>query len=927
MAAFGLNDEVIKQFGLNDEEVGQGAVTKPAIPGGQAALVTKGHSALAAKTSYTPQNPQFDQAPSMSEDMAPGMNMGTRTVQNYSDRQMQAAKQGVNIDAGGDIDTARANFSITEEGRNARIANEIKQTKGPNTPIRYGENSLSGDVEWYDKDAKQWKTVGNSLGGKAVNAIPATTEAIGGIGGAFLPAPGISSVLGAAGGRALGVAIKNSIGLSLGDNVKEDPLKASDPFEEGLVSAASTAVGNTLLAGVPGTIRMAVRGKDVVNPAQARSIIDSYNANSKYVDQINASMKGVTDKRMEPNIAGIASIPDAAGQVNANAVNLNNNRKLLLNTTPALAQREVTRRVNNENVVELYWTNEIQNPSAVPNLTQENWQSRVKQAYDDYKDVQLGPYQKQADQAVQQAEQAAQAQPQMGQLNKTKMGQIVRKVIQKASDESKDQETAAWANYQDLAGYVPDKIESSLKVPVTKEIETSISALKGLKKQALLDSQKSQADRYTLNLKDPASEEDSALLGDFGIKSEDGTMDLAVLDRTIKDLRKEASGAAKGQVAPDISDANRNRILKNLVNARNKFLAKQEPEVSTALAEAEAETARHHSEFDRSFVGNFLVKDDNYGGMRIADPKLLDQIMRNEDKVGAKQLADLVNGVPAAKKAIVDYANAYYQKGFTKLLKNGDRILDARKHQLFVEKVLPTIKPFLDKADLAEFRTLGGIAKNAVRQQERWDSAQDAWKTTDQGKLGQKLTNETFVNSFFQPAKSAATVNYAFIKNKLGNDALEKTRAGIMAELVSRSRDPVSQRLSLGKLSTEVFKVQDRMKLYFGKETVDRINNLVKVAQADNIDQIGKATLSGNTPLSEASKVVLGPLSAENRKIQFLKNLRLKNTAARLEAALYDPKELPRLIEEIEGRRIKTAIKSGISVGASASTNDYGFND
>lgn len=884
-----LNNDLIKwDAPLNDEEGIQWeqALTQP-VPNTPNEL---GNSPAAYKPRYAPTS----EAPTMEYSPA---SQPTEPYRNYSDQQLGAANQGVNIDANAGVSTYRANFAAKQEKRDAIVTQSIKDKYGPNTIVRSGVDSLSGDVEWYDPDAKQWKTAGNSAGGNIPNALPAIGEAMGGIGGAFLPAPAVSSAVGAGVGRGFGQFIKNQMGQAMGveDDVRDQPSATS----EGLKSGGINLGVNTVFSGLPAAWRLLVKGKDIVDAPTAEAILAGYRKNSTMVDEINAALANSTDKKFTLSTARQAAIPDpVSGNIDPAAANLAARESLLLGS-PAMADRERERRLANESVLELYWQNEVENPHAFSNITQENWQAKLKQVFDSYKEGQLGPYQKAAEEAVTAAEQQAKQQPKIGQMNTAQSGQLIRGKILEASQASKDKETGAWANYETEAKYNPNGTGSNLKVPVTGEIMGTIRGLDEITKKALLDSQKGQASRYILNL-------------DPGVPFKDQTMDLAMLDRTIKDLRKEGSNALRGQVAGDISDANRNRLLSNLVDARTKFMEKQTPELQTALAEAEAETVRHHTEFDRSFAGQFLVHDSAHE-LHVADANILNQIMKNKDIQGAQQLATLVNGEPGAKKAIVDYVHAYYNKMYTKLQPDGSRILDPKGHTRFVEEVLPYVRPFMDAADAAQIRQYGGLAKAVVRAQKKWGMAVDAWKETDSGKLGARLSTETLVQQFFDPRKSFAVTNYNFIKKRLGEEGLEKTRAGIMSELTNKARNPQTGRVDVNKLSGVVMQIKDRLGLYFGKETAENIDKYIRAAQASQRQfEVSAPSPTGATVFSEGSKAVLGPLSAENRKITFLKNLRVRSEAARLEKALYDPDELPRLIKEIESRRTNTAVKSAM---------------
>lgn len=898
--AFGLNDELLQQFGMDDEAVGQSSVTKPPVKPGV------GQVANAAR--YVPKQPQYTDAYVPSEDM-PGLMTGmgpTRPVQNYTDQQMAGAEQGVNIDAPAPISTVRGALARTQKVAQERIAQEIQRKFGPDTPVRLGADSKTGNVEYYDKDAAQWKMVPDSPGAKAINAIPATGEALGAIGGSYLPGPpGVMTALGAGAGRTLGQGIKNLIGRDSAD----DPRDNQPALNAGLQSTAINLGLNAITGGIPTAYRLAVKGKDVVNAAEADSILASYNANKKYVDELEAA----TGQKYPANIGRVAAIPDKNGQTNPAAHTLVANEPLLLNY-PELAKREVDRRANRENVIELYWSNQTKNPEAYANINQQNWQASVKQYYDAFKDGTLGPYQEAAEQAVL-AAQKANENSTVGALDAGSMGELVRDTVLKAFEASKAQKSAAWAAYETAAGYVPGQVASDLKVPLDAKLASTMNVLEDLKQKGLLKSQASQAERYTPQI----PEGETSTVVDAGGKpfklSEGGTVDLAMVDRTIKDLNAEANQAAKGTVEGGMSTANRNLLLKNLKEARAEFLA-DKPEVANALAKAEAETARHSQEFKESFLGTFLVRDNAYGDMRLAAPDLLDKIMKNRDLDGARQLAELTNGEPGAKKAILDYVDAYYNTKFTKKV-NGTLQYDMGKHEQFKREVLPSLEPFLTPAEYAKVGEIGGLARQVIIEKKKWQTAQKAWSAMDEGRLGSKLSSESLVNSFFDPNKSDK--NFRFIRTYLGDEAVETTKAGIMSAITQKARDPVTGLVNVDKLAGIITPVRDRFEEYFGKEKMAALDTLIKTAQEERVGTATKPILSGDTFLSRVAKPILGPLSAENRKITFLKDLRTKNIAYKVEAAMYDPNELSRLAKEIRSRRPDAEYKARINAALTLS--------
>jgi hypothetical protein len=847
----------------------------------------------------------------------------------YSPQQLSAAQQGVNVDANAGVSTARANFAATQEQRDQFVANQLKAKYG-NVPIRTGKDSLSGDVEWFNKKANgghgQWQAAGDSFGGQAVNAIPAATEIAGGVAGSFIPGANvIGDAVGAGLGRAAGQEIKNKIGEHIfGDTGLDRP----NPGNEGLVSTAGAAAGGLALSGIPAGFRMAFKGADVAaNPRVIGSILSSYDKNISMVNEINAALEkaGATTTDTEGNtlplrlnmsVPRVAMIRDAQGRTNVAAVNMADEEPIVQAHKDLGAKFNATQE-NNTQAIEDYWQNEINAPFAYQNINNQNWQENLARIYQNVKDGQIGPAQQAVEAAEAKARQTAGNLPNVGDLPLVKGGQLVRQANMDYYQTLADDETAKWGDYQTKAKYRADGVSSPIRVPITEDMMAIQRAFSKLSMNGLTDAQRARGGRYLVNLTP-------------GVNFSDQTVDLAMLDRQIKELREEARNSLAGNVTDGMSSHNRNMLLSGLTDMRDQFMSLPEnAEMQSALDTAEAATVRKHNELDRGFMADFLAKNDN-GGYRLADPYVLHQIFKDSiggfpNKGAADQLATIVRGSPEAKQAILDYSHALYNANYTKegLDDSGNvfRTFDPKGHAAFNRDIMPVLDSFLDPAERAQIRQYGGLAKAVVKAHTNLKAAEDAWSQSDSGKLGSRLSTETFVNQFFDRNKSFADKNLAFIRNKLdgigtGNtDAMDRVRAGIISEFNNRIRDPGTGLIDPKKLGRVFTQNQDRFTRYFGSDFADNVSRVSKLMRAQNQGTNTVEQYNGKTWLSHNVRyLVLGPLSPENRKLTIMEGWRTRSYASRLEQAMYDPSALRRLANQQAIVRPFMA-KAGVAAG------------
>lgn len=945
-----------RKSGFSDQEIAQ-------------ELMGRMNPQQAASVAPNPQVP-FQQAPVQAyQPVKPTGNyggvavgpFGAGTMPNaYSPGQLQAAQQGVNVDANADVGTARANFQATQEKRDAIVAQEIKTKYGPNTPTRSGPDGL----EWYNAKADggrgQWQSAGDSFGGAAVNAIPATGEAIGSTVGGLLPWETIGMAGGDAAGRFTGDLLKNAVGTAMYPQDVKDFPSLKQMGEDAAEHGAMALAGGAAVAGIPAGFRMAFRGQDILKtPGAIRSVLQDYWSNLPKVQQMNAALVAAGKNPLKMSVFRIASMTDNPTDIqNSYALNAVDKEQVLAARSDSAAARLQSNSQYNQHAVEDYYLSQNHDPYNYNNLTQQNWQANLRRIWQNYKDGMLGPAQQDADNAVQQAIAAAKQNPSFGQLDTNKLSQIVQNALVNKMKASKALKDNDWASYESLAGYTPNKVASSIKVPLTPEYEATRQKFINLSKSGMLPQQRAQGARYITRV--PGDEEEAqpdlspleqALRNmESGTNDDTKTVDLAMLDRTIKDLRLEYRRNANNTVTDDMSDENRNSLLGTLVNMRQQWMDQPEnAEINAALHKAEASTATHAQTFKQGFAADFLNRDTS-GHIGVADPTLLHTFLTSgrrgvPDIEGARQLATLVNGDPQAHSAILDYAHALYNEDYTDILgedagKNaGDRILSPTKHTLWNEQVMPTLDPFLSADERKQFRQLGGLSKGVAIAKAKLQKAQETWNNLDSGKIGQRLQNETFVNNFFDKNKSFADQNLGFIKYRLdgigtGNtNALDTTRAGIVQAMGDKVR--TNGILDPNKLFNVYTPLRDRFQAYFGKQytaAMDRILPTLKALQ-NNPRWNSKSTFTA-APYEGQSKLgywvrygLLGPLSSDNRKLTIMENLRSQSYYSRMERAMYDPNELTKLANDIDrfgfrANRARLGGAIGTAVGIARSPTD-----
>lgn len=856
--------------------------------------------------------------------------VGIRQSQRYTPQQLEAAKMGVNIDAGSDVSTWRANFAATAKAHDSAVAQVIQQKFGPDTPIRMGADSKSGDVEYYDKDRGQWVQSKKSLGGQLVDAIPGATEAAASAGGAAL-----GSVAGPAGtvigggvaagiGRGAGVAFKNKLGDFIGATKDGAPVNDTIDFRdkpnawsEGAESAGINLAGGALISGAPAGLRMMFRGKDIATANAAESVLRSYYQNRGLVDQVDQALAG-SGRKLEMSVPRIAGIQGADGRVNPDAAAMVA-QEPMINRFGDIGNREQVRTLNNQGVMELYWQHKVDNPYNMENVTASNWQASVHNTLDNVKNQSLGPYQAQAEKALADAQAAAQKAGTP--LSQEEQAAVVRKVVVKASAASETQKDGAYAAYETEGKYLPGG-GSEIRVPMGPDMENHVARMQHMAENLPLAAQRAQASRYIP--KGPETDVGLAQVDDISpldqsLKAEaapPNTMDLATLDRTIKDMRKENLPTATD---PGISKANAKSLLAAAVKTRDAFMAQPEnASLQAALAKAEAEQVRHGQEFKESFLADF-TRQKGYSP-ELSDAGLVDHILTNKNLKGAQELGNLVRGDPDANAAIMDYGYAYYIKHHAKLVR-GVATVDENGHARFMRDVFPSLEPMLTEAQANQIKELGGFAKAVVDTKTAYKNAQLRWMSSDAGLVNRRLGSQTFVNYFFNPNKDLADRAFPIVQS-LGDDTVKTARAGITRTLLARSRDPGTGMVSPDKLYGVFANLKDRYSKWFGAGFTNDVDTGLKLIRQINADPGALPDYTGKTALSEAMRYFVTPISKEGNILTRFAKIRQGAYAHRLEAAMYDPQQLHNLIHEIRTfRPTRAAVGAGVGVLADEDRN------
>src|SRR6185503_3790739 len=266
-----------------------------------------------------------------------------------------------------------------------------------------------------------------------VNAIPATTEAIGSTAGGLVPWETVGMAGGAAAGRLTGDLLKNAVGTALYPQDVKDFPSLAQMSKDALSQGAMTLTGGLAMSAVPAGFRMAFRGQDILkNPAAIRSVLQSYWTNLPKVQQMNAALTAAGKDPLNMSVFRIASMSDSPTEAqNSVALNAVDKEQVLAARSEDASARLQQKQQYNQHAVEDYWMTQQKDPYNYNNITQQNWQSNLNRIFQNFKDRMLGPAQQDADNAVQQAMQAAQQSKSPGQLPLSTMGQTVRDAIVK----------------------------------------------------------------------------------------------------------------------------------------------------------------------------------------------------------------------------------------------------------------------------------------------------------------------------------------------------------------------------------------------------------------------------------------------------------------------------------------------------------------
>lgn len=606
-----------------------------------------------------PQPQNFPSPPFGSVAAIPGQ-MGA--LDPYSPTQRSAAAQGVDVDTGADIDRKLLGLA-PNKAFEASFAQDLLG-KRYGTKIQVRTDGPSGELEFLHPKTKRWTVIDERSFSKADLADlygPGRTAA-GGV---------VGSIVGIKGGPA-GIAMGAGTGAFLGElwRLMEGKKKGVHNMSYQDMTQAALGTGGEEAAYSYGADKILHLGQLAKRFFSPRPIAQ---------DEAAAILKEI-EESIPQDVEGLSltvpqqlNRPDLQGELDA-----------AIGGEGAMIRAEQQRDDRNKLALDRYIQTTL-TPDEVANRTTGAGIQGVSSARSDAVAARVGREQAGQEQLVR---------DRIGQLpiyDEGTAGDQARKIVAQERERLDAAAGEAWGKYETAIGLDRANGTSALRITPSAELTAVTNILSREQKGALFDFQARQTGAAIPKL--------------------DGPMDLADLDRALKAVRARIRDQKNGLISSDISTYDLERIAGALANERAAFLKSANPDALAALEAAEA-ASRLKGDFDRSVLGNFLVKEGN--GYRMTNYKVFRDIFLARDVQAATELASLASKDPAQKKAMQDAIWALYRREATE---NG--LPKPTLHERFLDNYGEIAKQFFDKDDWLRFAKFGDSSRVIVESAKR----------------------------------------------------------------------------------------------------------------------------------------------------------------------------------------------------------------
>jgi hypothetical protein len=720
--------------------------------------------------------------------------------------------------------------------------------------------------------------------------------AVGGPGGAAA-----GSIGGSAAGAAVGKGLRNAVGHALGVN--------DASYTEGTGQAAALAgATDALTLGAVGTgkyIKWLWKGSSPFTDTQAQMLLNEQARQQKLIDNISQGagmpfQPTAAQTAMGPNSQIRASM--AAGKARAATIAAKGSEEG--------AALVATKQAQNEQAIKNYFDNLLANHQ-LSNIDPQAAAQNVSKGL-------LDPY----DRAAQLAKQTvAQLPPNVPEEQTSK---ILRGALEAARDNYKmTVETPAWNAYRKAIGFDPQTFSSNIQIPWSDRVKDLMQSWTAQERKALIGLATKDSTNLKLNIPQPNSEEDTALLKSFGMDAKTDTADLANVDDAIHWLRDASRKRMVGDQGVVLDTKKLNDLKNSLVDMRNSYLEQNSPDIKNALDVAEAATKTKYDRFNRGLADTMLSRDSS-GQPRLTDLEALNQLMYSKDRESVRQIADMIKGDPEAKNQLNQFLLAKYRN---EAVNPNTGMPTVAGHNRFMKNYGAVLDTFFNKEDLKNIYQMGGMARTIANEYKNLRTFLPRSFTDLQGNV-ESLNANKLITSLFTDSQSPETLSRAMKnmdKYEYKDNMYEQWRSAAADALYSRIvRNGQFDPDSLGRLIENNNGQQMKMleKLFNtdgqrgGTQLVKGLKTLQEASQLIRDPSMTAPAPDQTTIFSRAARAFLGPFSEEGRWITFFKQQRVKENPVMIYQLLTDPSALREYTQQTAKTMNKIKAANAISLGA-----------
>lgn len=761
----------------------------------------------------------------------------------FNEEEKALANEGVDIKTGAPVGRFASGFAQNEAQQANYLKKKLSEFYKTDVTVQQGPMGL----EFINPETGRRTLVDEATGtlrdlqDMAGPAIPAAAATAGAIGGGMIGMP----TVGTGAGGAAGEGVRRFIGDQMGVRDESPGEAVSGSLGVGVTEAAFGKAADLGVAGLK-------KARDFIRPRPlsvegAENALSAMQADQAIADEISQR----TGQRFQPFTGQMSGDPTLlGGQAAARNSSV---------TGPAVRQQEI----GNETALETFF-NEL-NPSrsapntatgrSIQNEARDQTRPRVEAAKDSL------------DANIAKLEELTAAIPSATDStivkNLSKEAAEGRRLIAEAEDQ-------AWNDTRSMMNVGKDAL-SDVKIPISDA--DTLRSLKAEAKAAI----------------DPATASGKRALLPEGLQGNE--VDLNQLQVYLSELKRRRRLQSRGEVATDPQGGDIKRVINELTVQRNRYLAKENPELLAQLEEAEALTRKRAELFDNGLVGQLLRKEG--GEWQLRDSELIGRTIGSGDKEAIEHLVAALSRHPAGLPTLERSFMQFYRNEVVQ-----DGLPNAVLHKRFMKNHGEAIDVLFPNNQ--HIRQFGEFEKVVSHQIKRFENFEKAVDKSFRGRL-QNISPENVAEKIFSDKFSIKDVKNivglaegAGVKEQYKNAVTDQVRRRFMSE---------TSGLNLNSMSKFVDQNSDRLAIAVSPEYVRDMKKLLAGLRttrtsASGIQTTRNPTLIGSMAEGLARITVARPLSPSGVGLTRLLRFRDKAAQRMMAAAIQDPKALRAIVAQ-----------------------------